>query len=87
MKTPTRFLKAALLAGLFPSAEVSDACPVCHSETGKQVRAGIFNEEFGTNLLTTLLPFPVVLGVAAALHYGFSPKRGDVPSGSSAEIH
>lgn len=38
---------------------------------GPQVRAGIFNEQFGSKLVLTLLPFPVFLGVVAAIHFGF----------------
>lgn len=52
-------------------ASFVQACPVCNSETGCQVRAGIFNEEFGPKLFLTLLPFPVFLGIVAAIHFGF----------------
>lgn len=47
------------------------ACPVCDSEIGCQVRAGIFNDDFGRKLFLTLLPFPFFIGVVAAIHYGF----------------
>jgi hypothetical protein len=51
------------------------ACPVCNSDTGQQVRAGLFGEDFGRNLLATALPFPILLGVVAAIHFG-RPRRG-----------
>jgi hypothetical protein len=75
--TPARLFRTALLpALLLLPAAAADACPVCQSETGKQVRAGIFNADFGSNLLAISLPFPVLLGVAAALHFGFRPREG-----------
>ena len=54
---------------------VASACPICHSETGKEVRAGIFDENFAFNLFGSLLPFPIFLGIVAAIH-GL-PARGD----------
>jgi hypothetical protein len=41
------------------------ACPICDSETGNQVREGIFGKEFGTNVLLTLAPVPVLFGMIA----------------------
>jgi hypothetical protein len=35
------------------------ACPVCDSETGATVRAGIFNSAFPVTLLEVLSPFLV----------------------------
>ena len=51
-------------------ARAAVACPVCDSETGGRVRAGIFDEHFARNLLAVVLPFPVVAAVAAAIHFG-----------------
>ena len=51
------------------------SCPVCDTETGKDVRAGIFDEEFGRNAVLTLLPFPVLLAIVAMIHFGF-PAMG-----------
>ncbi|WP_337174081.1 hypothetical protein [Paludisphaera sp.] len=68
-------LYASCLAG------VADACPVCDTDTGRKVRAGIFGEDFGPNLVVTLAPFPIVLGVAAALHFGLSSR------GTTGEAH
>lgn len=53
-----------------PSFSTLQACPVCNEETGKQVRAGLFDRSFGPNLLATMLPFAVFLGVVAAIHWG-----------------
>lgn len=67
---------AALL--LLPGAPAF-ACPVCHTETGAQVRAGIFGEDFGANLLVAAMPFPIFLGIAAALHFGAGSKPDGNP--------
>ena len=56
-------LAAALLA---PTAAA--ACPVCHGETGQRVRAGIFGADFAANIFASLLPFPIFLGIVAAIH-------------------
>ena len=45
------------------------ACPFCQSETGRQVRAGIFNDHFWGNVLVTLLPFPILLAVVALIYF------------------
>lgn len=67
------FACACLVALLSPPAR---ACPVCDSGTGKAVRQGLFNAEFGKNLLMTALPFPIFLGIAAYLYYGPPTRRG-----------
>jgi hypothetical protein len=53
-------------------ADVASGCPLCHTQTGEQLRAGIFNGSFGWNLLATLLPFPIFAGVVAFLYFGES---------------
>lgn len=45
----------------------ASACPVCNTETGKEVRATIFGERFGSFLLQVLAPVPVLLLSAAAI--------------------
>ena len=59
----------------FILAPAASACPVCDSGTGEQVRAGIIDGQFGANLLATLLPFAVVLGVAAVVHSGWAWRK------------
>jgi hypothetical protein len=70
-----RCLVPAALAGVALAAPAR-ACPVCAGPTGREVRAGIFGADFVPNLLTAALPFPIVLGLAAALHFGFGPRGG-----------
>lgn len=49
------------------------ACTVCDSETGTQVRAAIFDENFVVTLASVAAPFPIlVLGLAV---YYFAPAR------------
>ncbi|MDQ3120753.1 MAG: hypothetical protein M3Q89_14500 [Verrucomicrobiota bacterium] len=50
-------MSAALL--LLPSLTV--ACTVCNTDTGQQVRGGIFGDDFWSTLLAVALPFPVLL--------------------------
>ena len=59
------------------------ACPVCDSDTGKAVRAGVFGGDFGFNLLVTVIPFVVCLGITAVIYYGFPAWGGrpQIPSG------
>jgi hypothetical protein len=45
------------------------ACPMCNTETGKQVREGIFGPDFYTNVLVTVAPFPVVLALCALVYW------------------
>ena len=48
------------------------ACPVCDGATGAQVRDGLFADgEMARNLLAIALPFVIVAGVAAMIHFGF----------------
>ena len=62
----------------------ASACTVCDSETGQQVRAGIFGDEFWTTLVGVIAPFPVLLIVIAAYHYGipnfWARSSRDAPS-------
>lgn len=63
------------------------ACPVCDGETGREVRAGVFDESFGSNLLATLLPFLLVAGVAATIHFGGRRESRGLDSNGSRHGH
>lgn len=66
----------AVVAALLGAAPLS-ACPVCDSGVGRRVRGGIFDHEFGANLLLTALPFAVLLAAVALIHFGRPvPKAG-----------
>ena len=45
------------------------ACPFCESETGQQVKAGIFNDQFWGNVLLTLIPFPILVAIVALIYF------------------
>jgi hypothetical protein len=66
-------LGLTITAALLPLA--AQACPLCDSATGQQVRAGIFSTDFITTLLTVLLPFPILLIGVALMHFGL-PRFG-----------
>jgi len=57
MAISTRPLLAAPAAFFATAAQ---ACPVCHSPLGAEVRAGLFGPELLQNLAATLLPFPLL---------------------------
>lgn len=69
------------LLGATPAA----ACPVCSSETGERVRAGVFGAEFGANALLIALPFAVLFGVVALLHFGPPRLRPRPPQPGAKE--
>jgi hypothetical protein len=52
------------------------ACPFCSTDTGKQVRAEIFGEDFALNVARTLLPFPFLMAVVGLIYVGL-PRRKD----------
>ena len=57
-----------VLLNVFPGAAL--ACPLCHTDTGKQVRAGIFGPDFGFNLVVTIIPFVIFLVITALIYFG-----------------
>lgn len=50
----------------------ANACPYCETGTGKQVQAGIFNDQFWNNVTLTLLPLFILLGIVALIHFDLS---------------
>ena len=54
------------------SASSALACPFCESETGQQVKAGIFNDQFWGNVMLTGLPFPILLAIVALIYFDVS---------------
>ncbi len=48
----------------------ASACPLCHTPTGREVRAGIFDTSFKFKLLATIAPFPVFIGVVSLIYFG-----------------
>jgi hypothetical protein len=70
MRARTIFTAAAF----FAQASSALACPVCETDTGQQVREGIFNSDFGGTLAAMVLPFLVLASVVAVIHGG-TPAR------------
>ncbi|UQA60230.1 hypothetical protein [Polyangium aurulentum] len=54
------------------------ACPVCESSNGRLVRAGIIGDDLGLSLVSTTLPFAVILAVTAMIHFGWGKPRSAV---------
>ena len=57
-----RFVQlTAALGFLLEIPSSAAACPFCDSSTAEQVRAGIFNSDFGYHLGVALAPFPILI--------------------------
>lgn len=71
----------ALLAALaLLVASGAQACPVCHSPLGAEVRAGLFGGDLLQNVAAILLPVPILAAVVLAV------RRFGLP-GIPAEHH
>ena len=69
-------LGAVIAAALTTSAAgPATGCPVCDTDTGRAVRTGILDGNFAGTLAAVLLPFPILFGAAAMIHFGW-PSRG-----------
>jgi hypothetical protein len=62
-------LSSVLRSAVLLFTPVAFACPFCHTSTGRQVQAGIFNASFGIKLLVTAAPFPIFAGLIAFLYF------------------
>lgn len=66
------------------------ACPLCATSIGQQVRAGIFNQFFFTNLFYTLLPFIILILIVLFVSYGstftFSSKLKTKPNKGAVSV-
>ena len=60
------------VVALLLSASSALACPYCETEIGRQVQAGIFNDQFWSNVTLTLLPLFVLLGIVALIYFDLS---------------
>jgi hypothetical protein len=65
-----RFIQLTVALGFLLSISSSAiACPFCGSSTAGQVRAGIFNSEFGYHLGVALAPFSILIAVLILIYY------------------
>jgi hypothetical protein len=71
------FRRSVHVCGLMVIPSFIAACPLCHTPTGQQVRAGIFDGWFATRLLVTAAPFPVLAGIVAAIYMAKPKLRRD----------
>ena len=66
----SRFVRPIGTLGFFLGVSSSvAACPFCDSSTAEQVRAGIFNSDFGYHLGVALAPFPILIAVLFLIYY------------------
>jgi hypothetical protein len=54
---------------------VANACPICGSQTGMQVREAIFGKNFIRHAAWTLAPAPLLLAGVAVVCFQFPAKR------------
>ncbi len=73
----------AAFALVLAAASPGRACPLCESEAGRRVRAGIFDADFGYHLAATLLPFLAFVAIIGLIHLG--PPRSKRPTRAAAD--
>ena len=80
------FLRAGAISALLSTfiCATASACTVCDTTTGQQVRAGIFGDDFWSTLVAVASPFPVLLIVIGAYHFGSSNLRRLKPSAEAS---
>jgi hypothetical protein len=66
---------SALLALAMLLSPQAQACPDCPEGIRKQVHAGIFDGTFVQNLVMAALPFSLLGGITAAIHFGVPGRR------------
>ena len=80
-----RIARSAAFLAVVAVPLAASACPLCNTPTGQQVRASIFDHDFGMTLLTVLAPFPVLVLMLAAMHFGL-PRFGKRAPTAAADI-
>ena len=80
------FLRAGAISALFSTSvsATASACTVCDTTTGQQVRAGIFGDDFWSTLVAVASPFPVLLIVIGAYHFGVPNLRRLTPGAEAS---
>jgi hypothetical protein len=69
-----RMMPYALMVIALLLAPRAHACTLCHTDIGRQVRAGVFADDFWQNLGITVLPIALVGGVAVQIRRGGSRR-------------
>ena len=70
-----RRLAASIVLCFWVDPTHAQACTLCESAGGVELREAIFGPHFVATLLLSSLPFVLVLAIAAAIH--FRPARKD----------
>jgi hypothetical protein len=69
------WLAPCCLAATLLAPAASRACPVCNAPTAREVRAGLADDGAGIAAAAVVLPFAVLFGAAALVHFGFPSSR------------
>jgi len=75
MRTLRKRFREMLLSGIAGIVSVAAtsavfACPLCASNTARQVRAGLFDRHLRYNVMVTILPFVALSAIVTADYYG-----------------
>jgi hypothetical protein len=80
-----RGIRTALLSALLVAAPaIVSACTVCDSDSGEQVRAGIFSDDFWSTMLAVLAPFVATLSAGTLLQFALFRDAKPTPPKTSA---
>ncbi|MBV8867225.1 MAG: hypothetical protein JO210_17645 [Acidobacteriaceae bacterium] len=60
----------AILSLVGALASSASACPLCHSQTGEQIRAALFARDFWFNVTATILPFAIFALITGLIYFG-----------------
>tara|TARA_R110002095_G_scaffold213796_1_gene204905 strand:+ start:698 stop:994 length:297 start_codon:yes stop_codon:yes gene_type:complete len=88
------FFILAVLIALTVNVSPVEACPYCESELGKEVAAGIFNDDFAINALLTLFPVPIFLSIVYVMYSGMPFSKNNTktnareqPDSGTSPVH
>jgi hypothetical protein len=62
-----------LIVGSLQSS--TTACPFCNTDTGIEVNAKIFDDDFVANVATIVSPFPILLACVFAVYFGWPSRQ------------
>ncbi len=69
MNLKYRKVKVGLAMLTLTFVSLAEACPLCHTGTGQQVRQGIMDQNFFFNVTATLTPFFIIAIVISIILY------------------
>jgi hypothetical protein len=76
-------LLGAFIGAFATTVSSAWACPYCESDVGREVAAGIFNDQFALNSVLTLLPIAILSIIVWFIHFGTPRIMGVLHLGAS----